>query len=307
VNNAVPINRAGVAGDIHLDAHWSRVDPMVNIAADLTDDVHVYGKWSTGYKSGGANSRSQNYDAFGPEKVSMFEIGAKTEFLNKHARLNVAAYAGNYKDIQVDFSRPYETGGVRTNRTTTSTINAPGTGGLHGVEAELTVIPVTGLTIGGSYAFNYVRIPATVNPYPNAAGTVSTIAVPIYQTYTPKHSGSVSVDYELPLDGFSLRAHADGNLDSGFYANATDPVYLGVNAAANVYQPKGESAFVVNGTLAIADVELAHSGARATFSIWARNLLNEQHLFYKALSPTRGLNGFFNEPRTFGGQVQVKF
>jgi outer membrane receptor protein involved in Fe transport len=160
-------------------------DPMVNLAYDLTHDLHVYGKWSTGYKSGGANSRAQQYDSFNPETVSMFEIGAKTEFWQHRARFNIAAYAGTYKNIQVDFSRPYESNGVLTTRTTTSTINAPGTGGLHGVEAEFTLAPVKGLTLMASYAYTYVRIPATVNPYPNSSGVLSTLAVPIYQTYTP--------------------------------------------------------------------------------------------------------------------------
>jgi iron complex outermembrane receptor protein len=99
---------------------------------DLNRDMHVYGKWSTGYKSGGANSRSLTYAPFNPETVSMFEIGAKTEFLDRHARLNVAAYTGSYKNIQLDFSAQYQqiVNGVlqSTTRTTTETANAPGTG-----------------------------------------------------------------------------------------------------------------------------------------------------------------------------------
>ena len=307
VNNALPVDRNGVSRAIPLDAAWSRVDPMVNLAIDVTRDVHVYGKWSTGYKSGGANSRSQEYDRFNPETVSMFEIGAKTEFLDRHVRFNIAGYVGTYKNIQVDFSRPYETGGVRTTRTTTSTINAPGTGRLRGVEAELTVAPVRGLTLTASYAHQYVRIPATVNPYPNAAGIISTIAVPIYQTYTPADSASGSIDFDLPFGPATLRTHLDGNYDSGFYGNAVDPLYLGPNNPANVYQPKGEKAFIVNGNIALADIAMAQTGATLTLSVWTRNLFDEQHVFYKALTPTSGLNGFFNEPRTFGVQGQVKF
>jgi iron complex outermembrane receptor protein len=306
VNGAVPVNRNGVRGAIPLDARWSRVDPMVNLMLDVTRDLHVYGKWSTGYKSGGANSRSQNYDEFGPEKVSIFEIGLKSEFFDRHVRLNVDAYAGTYKDIQVDFQRPYETGGVRTTRTTTSTINAPGTGGLHGVEGELTVAPLRGLTLSASAAYTYVRIPATVNPYPNSNGVVSPVAVEIYPTYTPKYAASGAVDYELPIRDMTLRAHLDGNWDNGFYANATDPVFNGPGAAGNVYQPKGDRQLIFNGNLALADIALARN-AKLTVSVWARNLFNEQHVFYKALSTTSGLNGFFNEPRTFGVQGQVRF
>ncbi|AUW59703.1 TonB-dependent receptor [Sphingobium sp. SCG-1] len=307
VNGLLPVPRSGVPGEIALDASWTRVDPMVNMAVDLSRDIHVYGKWSTGYKSGGANSRSQEYDPFDPESVSIFEIGAKTEFFDNHARFNIAAYAGDYKNIQVDFSRPFETGGVRQTRTTLSTVNAPGKGKLRGVEAELTVNPLEGLTLSASYAYQYVRIPAAVNPYPNAAGVISTLAVPIYQTYTPEHSASGAIDYELPLNGFTIRAHLDGNYDGGYYSNATDPVYVGPGSAANVYQPRTDKAFIVNGRLAIADVDMGNSEAKISFALWTRNLFNEQHLFYKTLSPTSGLSGFFNEPRTFGGELNMRF
>ena len=307
VNGALPVNRNGVSGEIGLDASWSRVDPMVNLAIDLSQDMHVYGKWSTGYKSGGANSRSQEYDPFNPESVSIFEIGAKTEFFDNRARFNIAAYAGTYKNIQVDFSRPYEISGVRQTRTTLSTVNAPGKGGVHGIEAELTVNPLEGLTLSASYAYQYVRIPSTVNPYPNATGVISPTVVPIYQTYTPKYAASGAIDYELPMNGFTIRAHLAGNYDSGFYVNANDPVYVGSGSASNVYQPIGEKAFIVNGRLAIADVETGSMDAKVSFALWARNLFNERHLFYKALSPTSGLNGFFNEPRTFGGEINLRF
>lgn len=311
VNGASPVV-FGVTGTRYLDAHWARVDPMVNVLVDVSPDIHLYGKWSTGYKSGGANSRSLQYLAFNPESVSVFEAGFKTEFFNRHARFNVSAYAGTYKNVQVDFSGLYETviGGVltRSNRTTTETLNAPGTGGIHGVEAELKLTPFTGLTLGASYAYTYVRIPSTANPFPaTAGGTVNATPVEIYQTYTPEQGASGTIDYEMPLQGATIRAHLDGNYDSGFYANATDPLYLGAGNAGNIYQPKGDSAFIVNGTLALADIDVGRADTKVTVSVWARNLFNEQHVFYRALSLTSGLNGFYNEPRTLGGQIQVKF
>ncbi len=308
VNNALPVNRAGVVGPIGLDASWSRVDPMVNIAVDLSRDVHVYGKWSTGYKSGGANARSQEYDPFNPESVSIFEIGAKTEFFDNHARFNIAAYTGTYKNIQVDFLRPFETGTIRLTRTTLSTVNAPGNGDLRGVEAELTVNPIEGLTLSASYAYQYVRIPAAVNPYPNAAGVISTLAVPIYQTYTPEHSASGSIDYELPLDGFTIRAHLDGNYDGGYYSTAADPRYVGPGNPANVLQLKTDKAFIVNGRLAVGDIAMpGGSDATVTFAVWARNLLNEQHLRYATVNLASGRGGFFNEPRTIGAEFNIRF
>ena len=60
----------------------------------------------------------------------------------------------------------------QTNRTTIETTNAPGTGRVKGVEAELTFAPMAGLTLTASYAYNDVTIPATVNPFPQGANGV---------------------------------------------------------------------------------------------------------------------------------------
>ncbi|MBO9574978.1 MAG: TonB-dependent receptor [Sphingobium sp.] len=306
----VPVNGVNVVAPVILDAGWSRFDPMINIAIDASEDVHFYGKWSTGYRAGGANSRSLNYARFDPETVSMFEIGAKTEFWNHKARFNIAAYAGNYKAVQLDFSGLYEdvVNGVRvaTTRTTTNTVNAPGTGKLKGVEAELTLAPVDGLTLGASYAYNSVTIPDTVNPFPQTGNVFITTPIPIYQVYTPEHAASATIDYEVPLNGFTLRAHIDGNYDSGYYGNYTDPTYDPVARAVRLAQPKGDKSLVFNGRIAVADIGLGANDAKLTVAVWARNLFNEQHLFYKSAAATSGVQGFFNDPRTFGIEANIK-
>jgi iron complex outermembrane receptor protein len=307
----IPVNGVNVTGPIQLKESWSRVDPLVNLAADISRDVHVYGKWSTGYKSGGANSRSLNYAAFNPETVSMFEVGAKTEFWDHKARFNIAAYTGTYKSIQLDFSGLYEDviNGVRvaTTRTTTNTVNAPGKGRLKGVEAELTLAPVNGLTLTASYAYNSVKIPATVNPFPQTGGVFITVPVPIYQVYTPEHSASGSIDYEVPVGDVTLRAHLDGAYDSGYYANYTDVTYDPVTRAVRYAQPRGDAGLVFNGRIAIADIVMPGSGAKLTVSAWARNLFDEKHVFVKMGSPQAGVSGFFNDARTFGGEINFKF
>jgi iron complex outermembrane recepter protein len=305
------VGGVNVVGPVPLNASWSRFDPLVNLSVDATDDIHVYGKWSTGYRSGGANSRSLNYAKFNPETVSMFEVGAKTEFLDGKARLNIAGYVGRYKSIQLDFFGLYEdvVNGVRvaTTRTTSNTVNAPGTGKLKGFEAELNLAPFEGLTLSASYAYNSVKIPATLNPFPQTGNVFITVPIPIYQVYTPKHAASGAIDYEIPLNGFTLRAHLDGNYDSGYYGNYTDAEYDPVTRAVRYAQPKGEKALVFNARLALADFDLGTSDAKLTVAAWARNVFNEQHLFYKTGAPRSGVQGFFNDPRTFGVEANIKF
>ncbi|MFM9828236.1 MAG: TonB-dependent receptor [Sphingomonas sp.] len=315
INSALPVlpvNGVNVVGPINRNITTSRFDPLVNLALDVSDDVHIYGKWNTGYRSGGANSRSLNYSSFNPESVSIFEIGAKTELLNHRVRLNLAAYTGAYKGIQLDYSGLYEdiVNGVRvaTTRTTTDTVNAPGTGRVRGVEAELAVNPLQGLTLTASYAYNSVSIPDTINPFPLAGNNSQVLQVPIrvYQVYTPDHAASGSVDYEVPFNGFKVRAHIDGNYDSGYFVNYNDPVIDARTGAIRFAQPKGDPGFVVNGRLTVADIALGESNARLGVAVWVRNLFNEEHVFYRSATPGAGASGFFNDFRTFGLEANIK-
>lgn len=315
-NNYAPLNKDATYQPLKFDAEWKRVDPMVNLAIDLAKDVQVYGKWSTGYKSGGANSRSLNYRAFDPEKISMFEVGLKSEFFDRHVRFNAAVYTGVYKDQQVDFSVPYycysATGAVIscvagqpvTTRTTTNTYNTPDNGRVSGIETELTIAPYRGLTLTGSYTYAHVRVGAAVDPYcePVASGgcVVDPTARPQQGVNTPKNSASGQVDYETSLADLTLHAHLDGAWDSGSYGSSTPN-------AAGIYNPRSEPGIVFNTRLSVGDIELANSGAKLTLSFWVRNLFNEQHMVARSYTPGTGIYGYFNDPRTFGGQANIKF
>jgi iron complex outermembrane recepter protein len=311
INNATPVDAFGDSAVLGFKKSWSRVDPMINLAIDVTPDVHVYGKWGTGYKSGGANSRSLTYKAFDPEEISMFEIGAKTEFFEHRLRLNIAAYSGVYKDFQVDFSAPYYSydanGNIitssSTTRTTTDTINAPGDGRVKGVETDFVLAPMTGLTLSGSYNYAHISLPPTINPFPSfvpgVGMVVSTTPTTIYQLYTPEHAASAAIDYSAPLEYFTLRCHLDGAWDSGSYGTDRDP--SPVLAAI-----KSQSGIVFNGRVSLSDIALS-SGAKLAVSVWARNLFNEEHLYTRTISTTSGVSGAYNEARTFGLEGAVKF
>jgi iron complex outermembrane receptor protein len=242
----------------------------------------------------------------------MYEIGAKTEFLDHHARFNVAAYTGTYTNFQVDFTAPYYSydanGNVitsaSTTRTTTDTINAPGAAHVHGVEADLTATPFEGLTLSASYAYNYVHVPATINPFPTyvpgVGMVVATTPTIIYQEVTPLNAASASIDYQRPFERFTLRAHLDGNWDSGSYSTDRDP-------SPGLTAIKSQPGLVFNGRIAAGDIAVPSTGARLTLSFWVRNLFNEQHLYTRGISLTGGITGVYNDPRTFGFEGNMKF
>jgi iron complex outermembrane receptor protein len=277
----VDLNKTVITGIIPLDEAWSRFDPLVNLSVDATPDVHVYGRWSTGYKAGGANSRSLTYRAFDPETVSMFEAGAKTEFLDHRVRLNAAAFTGELKDAQVDFNVIV----LNNNRGTLETTNAA-TGRTKGVEVDLTIAPMEGLTLTGSYAHTKVTLSQAFNPFTNTNAVV-------YPLFSPENAGAVAVDYEHPVMGALFQAHLDANFSDGQYTSSTD-------------NHLSDPSTVVNGRIALSDIPVA-DGLRLQVAVWSRNLLNEQHAFLRNFNASLGTYGIFNEPRTFGIEASIRY
>ena len=283
----------------------SHFDPMGTIAYDLTDAIHVYGRYASGYRSGGASSRSITYRQFGPETVDSYEIGAKTEWLDRRVRFNVAGYIMDRDGSQIDFSSVSFDSITGANRNTVETVNAPGTTKIKGVEADLTVNPLPGLQLSLSYAYTYTRIPPVTNPF---TGIVQNV----YIVFTPRNAASGAIDYTLPVlnNRADLRLHLDGN-----YAQATQTF--------DQYATKNDDSFIMNARVALADISLNRSHhTRLTISAWTRNLTNVSYVYRRdpsnslpafGVGATGNINnvlgdyGNFNTPRTYGGDVTVTF
>ncbi len=278
----------GVATDLAFDDAWGRFDPMVNIAYDVGDNAMVYAKYSTGFKAGGANSRSTTYTAFAPEEVTAIELGFKSQFWDNRARLNLALFDSKIEHKQMDFSLPFDPNSGET-RTTMVTTNALSNGTSRGAELEFNVMPVDNLTVGLNYAYTRIDAQSAVDPF--GAG----VQVTVQPLLAPKNAGSVSLDYLVPFANFSaLKFHLDGNWSDGYYTSEYDQMLT-------------DSSFIVNARVALIDVPLNSTGSTMAVSLWARNLLDEEHLFYKLNNASLGQSGIFNDPRTYGLDVTVTF
>lgn len=324
-NLAFVVNAAAAAtnGYQPLNRTWNRFNPTVNIAYDFSSTIHGYARYASGYRAGGASSRTSNYQAFGPEDVRSYELGLKTDLLDHHLRFNVAAYLMDRDNSQVDISSIQSTATGNFNNLVT--INAPGTTRIRGVELEMIARPTENLTLTASYAYTYTRIPlvpitASVNTpagcvtgAPGCVTTSTTTLQRFYIVFTPRNAASGAIDYRVPIggNGASLRFHLDAN-----YAQATQ--------AFDQFATKADSSFIVNGRLALADISMGAGGQRLTVAVWGRNLFDEQHVFRRDPSnslpgaPTTSVStgsinnvlgdyGNFNAPRTYGLEATVNF
>ena len=309
VNYDVNTAAATAAGYQPLDRSWDRFNPTVTVAVDASNDVHLYAKYATGYRAGGASSRTANYQAFGPEDIKSYEIGLKSDFWDHRARFNLAGYIMDRKNSQVDISSIQPFNGSNFNNLVT--INAPGITKIRGIEADLTVNPVQGLQLGASYAYTYTRIPPVLITA-TAGGTTSSVLQNFYIVFTPRNAASGTVDYQVPVGegDTKLRVHFDGN-----YAQSTQ--------SFDQFAIHNDASLIFNGRIALTDIRVG-SGQSVELALWGRNLFDEQYVYRRDPSnslpgaPTTstttgnignvlGDYGNFNAPRTYGLEALVRF
>ncbi|MFM8500267.1 MAG: TonB-dependent receptor [Chakrabartia sp.] len=315
---------AAINGYSPLDKSWTRFNPMATIAYDFSNTVHSYVKYATGYRAGGASSRTSDYRAFNPEDVKSYEVGLKADFWDRRARINLAAYMMDRKRSQVDLStvQPTATG----NFNNLVTFNAPGTTKIRGLEADLTIKPSDALKFDFSYAYTHTDIPAvpvTYREFTSAGvptGNASNVLQKFYIVYTPRSAASASMDYELPVGSgdTKLKFHIDAN-----YSQATQ--------SFDQFAVKNDESFIVNARLSLADISLGSSDRKLNIGLWSRNLFNNQLVYRRDPSNSLpsvqsnaaagvpnivlignnnnilGDYGNFNMPRTFGIDASVKF
>ncbi|MBL4837921.1 MAG: TonB-dependent receptor [Kordiimonadaceae bacterium] len=131
---------------------WSNVSWKIAGNYEVTEDAMVYASISTGFKSGGytgsATSLEQAEKPFDAEKVTNYEVGFKSVWLDRRFLLNITGFYMDYQDLQVTrffVPEPASFGQFVTE-------NA-GSAEIKGIEVEYTLLPFEGAELGGSYAY----------------------------------------------------------------------------------------------------------------------------------------------------------
>jgi len=105
---------------------YERWDPKISIDYAITDDVMIYAQYSTGFRGGGFNNRPFTPDQVfpvSPETLSAYELGLRTQFMDRALTLNLTGFQSDYKNMQitvtgtdsagVPFSAPLNVGDAR--------------------------------------------------------------------------------------------------------------------------------------------------------------------------------------------------
>ena len=169
---------------------------------DINDDINVYGKSVEAYKSGGFNTRDPQRDGsqgaasdgtdygfgfregFDAEKVQSYELGIKSELMNRRLRLNANVFYSEYSDMQLN---QILDGTVADTKVTNA-----GEAEMRGLEMDITFLATRNLLL----LFNYAYLDAEVtNATSAASGEDITDSFVFFSA--PEHSYTFVVDWTL--------------------------------------------------------------------------------------------------------------
>jgi iron complex outermembrane receptor protein len=274
-----------------------------------TQDVLVYGKYSTSFVSGGSTAGIE----YAPETASSFEVGFKGDFLDRRLRANLALFHVDYKHFQSPQSTTAATSvatvlpvlqqlyGAATASELISSLSTfvveQGSVRAKGFELELTAAPTRGLTLGGSLSYTDVSFPFV---QPNVlAGNGGKLAV----TQRPKWTASVYGSYETePLFGdATLSFRMDGMWRSKIrYAQDVDLYADGSNKVVEFGQPY----WLVNGRMALRHLNIGP--AEAELALWGKNIFNRRDFNFVLPTPL-ATSANYVTARTYGVELIMDF
>lgn len=248
--------------------------------------IHAYITSRDAYKAGGVNGPVPDdspYHTFPPEKLQDLEIGlkAQTNLAGMPTRFNVAAYRGNYHNIQRTTGEVI--GGAVLN-VTRSAARAR----IQGVELTTAIEPVRGLTLSASYS--YIDAKYTKVADASADAILQGSAFP----YVPKNKLALGADFQQPMGrAGTLELSANWAYQSRFSTAQT-------NSARVPYLPGYNTLSVRAGVNGIggSNLDLNLFMANATDNTFATGL---QDLYNAGLGT---VTYTYNEPRTYGAQLR---
>ena len=255
----------------------------------LTPGILAYASYNRGFKSGLFNAVPPGGKPVDPEVLDAFEVGLKSDLLDRKLRLNVSAFYYSYKNLQVSVYTPV------------AVITDNGAGArLYGLDVDFTarITPQLTLTGGGNLMHSeFTSYPQagffTILPASAGGGTVRTVGsakgnrIP----FAPDFTFNVGANYVAPVAGGEARFNVNYAYSSKFYSTPSNDLSL---------RSRG---------LLDASLEYEFQGGQWTAGIWARNITAEKYYVSASFGPNPGgtVFGAPGAPRTYGATVGFKF
>lgn len=274
---------ANPIGGKFSDSHWTYA---LGLSYEPTDGTLLFANFSTGYKGGGINAAkdargpttinpSLVNGTFQPETVKSYEVGFKTRAFNRLLTLNATAFLMDFKNFQ-----------FQTRDQTTLSTQVQTAAGVRskGVELELAVNPLPGLSVGGNVSYILAK-------YSQATSDVTLAGQRLGNS--PEWTVQPFVTYSTDIFGdWKATANVNARHVSSYTANVT--------LLAGNFQP---AYTLVNASLTL------DNSSKLSVSVFLNNAFDQYYATLRTQAPLQANTfiAFPGERRTYGVTVRKSF
>lgn len=267
---------------------WEDISPLLSADYQFDENTFGYAKISKGFKSGGFNGRANSpgeEEAYDPETVWSYEIGARKTFADGRVNLSGAVFYNDYQDFQARVSVETEPGDFSL-----PVFNA-GQLDIYGVEVELLAYVTNNFTIDAQIGY----LDASYGEFLDANAPTGDRADTDEPAFAPDWTARFGAAYDLDLG------------TSGTLTFGGDASYRGEHALA-VDQLVPE-AFQEGYWLGNARIVWTGESQDWTAGLYAKNLFDEVYKTdFQEFASVGGIRtAYFGAPQTFTFQVTKSF
>ncbi len=180
------------------DKTWYSFTPKYGLSYQFTPGIFAYGSIAEGFDAGGFNNRAATLVQalpYNQEKVTTYEAGLKTDWLDHRLRLNGTLFYNAYTGLQETATVPSGAGGALVS--VRSNVNAAHS---DGFELESVAQPVDGLTLTGNASYLWSRFDSFPNPGTSVNTGLAANATGNQLPFAPRWQLYGAANYEVPLN-----------------------------------------------------------------------------------------------------------
>jgi iron complex outermembrane recepter protein len=260
--------------------------PTFRIALDhhLTDATMVYAGFNRGFKAGGFNTGSIGDPAYGPETLNAYEIGIKTDLLERRLRFDLSAFHYDYKSIQVQ----------KIEGAATGIING-GAAKLNGADLDLKFVATEALDFDlsaeylNAYFTSFDQAPLSNPDIGGFTEVITGSAAGKQIPYAPHFSFTLGAHYVVQLQGNEVDLNATLQHSGLFYLEPDNVMKQSDYTRLN------------------SSIAWRSSDHRYGVTLWGKNLTNEAVISYGGTLVSGLRTVGYEAPRTYGMSFEYHY
>ena len=268
---------------VSQEAKHSKATYLLTASYKASATDAFYARLANGYRPGGPSAATPDTGfspVVGPDSLTSAEAGWKSVFMQGKASFEVALFHTDWKDIQ-----------IQTKKNTSNFFVNGGKAVSQGVESTLSLYPIQGLSLRGSYGYTDAHLTSdTTNVL---VGTAPLGKSGDRLPFVPKISASLASDYRWGV-GNGWSATVGGSV-SRVGERISD-----YSANPQVHLP----------AYTTVDLNAALDNASWRLSVYVKNLTNNEGVVYlgaRGILPTQPWSAGLVRPRTIGAQATYSF